>query len=174
MKLYLDSTGCKRREQIRTGKLTVDGQVYQLMDERKTAHCQRLVLQEPVTLPARSQLDVQTMVVYSTYSSTWVDGEKAWMSEAREIAGKGVQTSRTLVASRSKDIHLRMMNLRDVAVRLNKGATVAELQPLDVVKTITPPTKEERQQECISELIRGTDYRLSAADREVEWLAQGI
>ena len=26
--------------------------------------------------------------------------------------------------------------------------------------------KEERQQKCISELIRGTDYRLSAADKE--------
>ena len=86
------------------------------------------------------------MVVYPTYSYTWVDGEKAWMSEAEEIAGKGVQTSRTLVPPRSKDVPLRMMNHRDVAVRLNKGATVAELQPVDVVKTVTSPTKEERQQ----------------------------
>ena len=43
---------------------------------------------------------------------------------------------------------------------------MAELEPLDVVETVTPPTKEERQQEFISELIRGTDYRLSAADKE--------
>ena len=88
------------------------------------------------------------------------------MSEAGEIDGKGVQTSRTLVPPRSKDVRLRIMNLRDVAVRLNKGATVAKLQPVDVVETVTPPTKEERQQECISKLIRGTDYRLSAADKE--------
>ena len=59
-----------------------------------------------------------------------------------------------------------MMNLRDVAVRLHKGATVAELQPVDVVETVTLPTKEERQQQRISELIRGTDYRLSAVDKE--------
>ena len=88
------------------------------------------------------------------------------MSEAGEIAGKGVQTSRTLVPSRSKDVPLRMTNLRDVAVRLHKGATVAELQHVDVVETVTPPTKEERQQEYISELIRGTDYRLSAAHKK--------
>ena len=136
------------------------------MDGRKRTHCRRLVLQEPVTLPARSQLDIQTLVVYPTYSSTWVDGEQAWMSEAGEVAGKGVQTSRMLVLPRSKDVPLRMMNFRDVAVRLNKGATVAELQPVDVVETVTPPTKEERQQECISELIRGMDYRLSAEDKE--------
>ena len=78
---------------------------------------------------------------------------------------KGVQTSRTLVPPRPKDVPLRMMNLRDVEVRLHNGATVAELQPVDVVETVTPPAKEERQQECISELIRGTDYRLSVADK---------
>ena len=37
---------------------------------------------------------------------------------------------------------------------------------MDVVETVTPPTKDKRQQECISELIRGTDYRLSAAYKE--------
>ena len=88
------------------------------------------------------------------------------MSEAGERAGKGVHTSRTLVPPRSKDVPLRMMNLRDVVVRLYEGATVAELQPEDVVETVTPPTKEERQQKCINELIRRTDYRLSAADKE--------
>ena len=67
------------------------------------------------------------------------------MSEAGEIAGKGVQTSRRLVSSRSKNVPLRIMKLRDVAVRLNNGATVAELQPVDVVESVTPPTKKERQ-----------------------------
>ena len=37
---------------------------------------------------------------------------------------------------------------------------------MDVVETATPPTKEERQQECISELIRGMDYRQSVADKD--------
>ena len=86
-----------------------------MVDVRKRAHCRRLVLQEPVTLPARSQLDVPTMVVYPTYSSTWVDGEKAWSSEAGEIAGNGVHTSRTSVHPRSKYVPLRMMNFRDAA-----------------------------------------------------------
>ena len=63
------------------------------------------------------------------------------MSEAGEIAGKGVQTFRTLVPSISKDVTLGMTNLRDVAVRLNKGARVTELQPVDVVETVIPQTK---------------------------------
>ena len=100
--LGLDWLQAKKADwNFRTGKLSVDGQVYQLMDGRKRTHCRRLVLQEPVTLPARSQLNVQIMVVYPTYSSTWVDDEKAWMSEAGEVAGKGVHTSRTLVPPRT-------------------------------------------------------------------------
>ena len=81
------------------------------------------------------------MVVYPTYSSTWVGGKKAWISEAGEIARKGVQTSRTQVPPRSKDVPLRTMNLRDVAVGFNKGAIVAELQQVDVVETVTSPIK---------------------------------
>ena len=75
---------------FRTGQLTVDRQVYQLVDGRKRAHCRRLTLQEPAIIGARSHLDISSMVVYPTNSSTWVDGEKAWMSAAGEIAGKGV------------------------------------------------------------------------------------
>ena len=41
------------------------------------------------------------------------------------------------------------MNLRDVAVRLHNGAMVAELQPVDVVETAAPQSKEKRQQECV-------------------------
>ena len=49
---------------------------------------------------------------------------------------------------------------------MHKCATVAELQSVDVVEAATPPTKETWQQECISELIRETDYGISAADKE--------
>ena len=140
--------------------------MYQLVDGRKCAQCRRLILQEAVTIPARSQLDVPTMVVYPTYSSTWVDSKKDWMSEAGEIAGQGMQTSRTLVPPRSYDVPLKLMIVRDVAVRLHKGETVAELQPADVVKTATSPRKEEWQQECIRELIQTTDCRLSTADKD--------
>ena len=87
------------------------------------------------------------------------------MSKIGEIAGKCVHTSRTLVPPRSRNVSLRVMNLRDVAVRLHKGATVAELQPMGVVEIAAPPSEDERQQECVRELIRATDHRLSTADR---------
>ena len=66
---------------FRTGNLTVDEQVYQLMDERKRAHCRRR-LAGTCNSSSLQSVGVQTMVVYPTYSSTWVDGEKAWISEA--------------------------------------------------------------------------------------------
>ena len=110
------------------------------------------------------------MVVYPTYSSTCVDGKKTWISETEEIAGKRVQTSRRLVPPRSTVVSLRMTNRRDVAVRLHKGVTVAELQPVNVMETVTSSTKVERQQECISELIR---ERTTAVQRQIKrsWAA---
>ena len=83
------------------------------------------------------------MVFFPTYSSTWVNSEKAWMSEAGEIDGNGVQTSRTLDPSRSTDVSLRLMILWDIAVRLHKGAMVAELQMVAVVESATSLRKEE-------------------------------
>ena len=85
---------------FKTEKLTVDGQVYQLVDAKKREHCRRLILQEPLTIPARSQLNVSTMVVYPTYSFTWLDGEKAdergWR-DCREMCAnfKDVGSSKT-------------------------------------------------------------------------------
>ena len=59
------------------------------------------------------------------------------------------KTSRALVPPRLKYVPLRMMNLRDVVVRLHKGTTVAELQPVDVVEMNAPPPKEDPQdQKC--------------------------
>ena len=83
----------------------------------KRANYRRLILHEWATILARNQIDVPIMVVYSTYNSTCVDDEKARMNEVGEIAGRGVQPSRTLVPPRLNDVPLRLMNLRDTAVQ---------------------------------------------------------
>ena len=58
------------------------------------------------------------------------------------------------------------MNLRNAAVRLHNGMTVAELQPVDVIETPIPPAKEEWQKECIRDMASEKDYRLSVADKD--------
>ena len=79
---------------------------------------------------------------FSYLPGACVDVEKAWMSVAGEIHRERSANVRTLAPPRSKDVPLRMTDLWGVAVRLHKGATVAELEPVDVVETDTLPTKE--------------------------------
>ena len=89
--------------------------------------------------------------------------ERSW-----RIVGKDVQTWRTLVPSISRKVPLRLMNLRDVAERMHKGATVAELQPVDAVETTTPPRKEERRVERLAEA--DTNAKRQELVEDLRWL----
>ena len=92
--------------------------------------CRRLVALESVIIPARSEMDVPTMVIYDMPSAAKFDpGNGEWMSEAGEL-GKGLQASRTLIPHRANDVSLRVMNLMGTEMRLCKGTAMAELQPV--------------------------------------------
>ena len=105
------------------GKLTIGQETHVLLSATRGVFCRRLVAQESVIIPARSEMDVPTMVIYDTLSTAKFDpcnGE--WMSEAGEL-GKGL----TLIPHRTKDVPLRVMNIMDTEVRLCKGTAMAEL-----------------------------------------------
>ena len=82
-----------------------------MLSATRGVFCRRLVAQESVIIPARSEMDVPTMVIYDTLSAAKFDpGNEEWMSEAGEL-GKGLQSSLTLIPYRLKDVPLRVMNL---------------------------------------------------------------
>ena len=121
--------------------------------------------QESVIIPARSEMDVPTMVIYDTLSAAKFDpGNEEWMAEAGEL-GKGIQASRTLIPQRAKGVPLRAMNLMDTKVRLGKGTAMAELQPVEVLGQPTCPDVNRAQGECIKELMDGVDAAVIGAER---------
>ena len=52
-----------------TGKLLINGEDYLLLNLQKRMFCRRLVLQESVSVPAQSEMDVPAMLIYPSYSS---------------------------------------------------------------------------------------------------------
>ena len=127
--------------------------------------CRRLAAQESVINPARSEMDVPTMVIYDTLSAAKLEpGNGEWMSEAGEF-GKGLQASRTLIPHRAKDVPLRVMNLMDTEVLLGKGTAMGELQPVEVLGQPTCPDVNRAQGECIEELMDGVDAGVTGAER---------
>ena len=55
------------------GKLTIDEETHVLLSAARGVFCRRLVAHESVINPARSEMDVPTMVVYDTLSAAKFD-----------------------------------------------------------------------------------------------------
>ena len=105
---------------FRECKLTLDGETYLLLDSTKRMFCRRLILQEPVIVTARSQVDLPTRVVSHSLAGAKLHFNDAWISEDSGTE-KGVHISRTVVPPRTADISLRAMNVSDTDVRLDRG-----------------------------------------------------
>ena len=104
------------------------------------------------------------MVIYDTLSAAKFDtGNGESMSEAGAL-GKGLQASRTLIPHRAKDAPLRVINIMDTEVRLGKGTTMAELQPVEVLGQPTCPDVIRAQGECIEKLMDGVDAGVTGAE----------
>ena len=147
------------------GKLTIGEETHVLLSATRGVFCRRLVEQESVIIPARSEMDVPTIVIYDTLSATKFDlGNGEWMSEVGEL-GKGLQASSTLIPHRAKDVPLRVMNRMDTEVRLGKGTAMDELQPVEVLVQPTCPDVNGAQGGCIEELMDDVEAGVTGAER---------
>ena len=86
------------------------------------------------------------------------------MSEAGE-RGKWLQASRTLIPHRANYVLLRVMNLMYTEVRLGKGTTMAELQPVEVMGQLTCPDVNRAQGESIEKLMDGVHAGVTGVER---------
>lgn len=60
-----------------------------------------------MTIPARSQVDITTLMVFHNLSAAKLEEDSTWMSETGDT-GKGIQTSCSLVPRRARYVQLRM------------------------------------------------------------------
>ena len=81
-------------------------------------------------VPARSEINVPTQVVFQKLPTSTDDG--LWGTEPN-LMKPGLHVSRTLIPDdRWSDLPTRVMNVSEQSVVLKSGATVADLQPVDV------------------------------------------
>ena len=74
----------------------------------------------PVTIHAMSEVNVPTMVIFHNMSAANLSDNGVWKSEATDV-GQGIQTARTLIPQRAKDVPLRVMNVMDTDIHMNRG-----------------------------------------------------
>ena len=131
--------------------------------------CRRVVLQENVTIPARSESDLLTKVVFHKLPAAEDNG--CWGTEPN-VVDTGIHVSRTLLpCNQWSDLPVRVMNVSSQPAILKSGTVLAKLQPLEIVNENTDETEEKSTQnyqtsitddggqEEIPEFIKKTDGR---------------
>jgi len=111
------------------------GEVYYPLHCRSDAGvwCRRIVLQNNVTIPARSEANVSTKEILRNLSDSCCNGNSSWSTEPRSVTS-GVHVSRTVIPSdRLVDIPVRVMNARKESVIMKAGASIADVHPVTVV-----------------------------------------
>jgi len=125
----------------------------------KKSWCRRVILQESVVVPARSEANVLTEVVFQKLPTSEDDG--MWGTEPSCI-GPGLHVSRTLVPDdRWSDLPVRVMNVSECPITLKSGTTVAELQPVELVNSGTSnPTEISDSQRTVPKSVAHMDDKV--------------
>ena len=96
--------------------------------------CRRVVLQEDVIIPARSQAIVPTKVQFRRLPTEFNDDD--WSTELSHVK-EGLHVSRTLIPRGSwTDVPVRIMNVKEEPISLKPGTVIVDLQQVEVVKEI--------------------------------------
>ena len=80
-----------------------------------------VVLQEPLTIPPRSEVEVIGSTLHTA-------AQKPWTVQGRRCQRCVVMVARALVEPQGNRIPIRLLNLRDVEISIIKGTIVAELE----------------------------------------------
>jgi transposase InsO family protein len=117
----------------------------------------RVVLQEDVVVPARSQVDVPTKVIYSDFRHPTTDEEGTWSTTPSEVES-GVQVARTLVPLRSFNVPVRVMNVLEHPVKMKKDEVVSNLEVVKVQGENGDAKAEVREDySCLDALVEEVD-----------------
>ena len=93
--------------------------------------CRRVVLQENVTVPPRSEIHLPTKVVFRKLPAS--TDHEYWGTEPN-VVNSGIYVSRTLLpCNKWSDVPVRVMNASNQPAILKSETVIAQLQPLEVI-----------------------------------------
>ena len=138
------------------GQIHLDGEIQQLESRRRTSHwCGRVILTEDVTVPPRSQLDINARaefneaVVNRVTSNVTSIPEQQQMSllatDTRELKG-GVLVARSLLPNRADNLPVRVMNVSQDPVVLPKNTVISSLEHVETISNqVTGQTSSPKE-----------------------------
>ena len=125
-----------------------------------------VVLESTLQVPPHSEIEIIRRVPQAASNKTWMVG-------SRKQGRCACMMARAVVKPDGVGVPLRLLNLRDEAITIPKGITIAEIEriPDDAVATVTSP--QERVSETTSDhrstlwgMVDKVDDRLSQEEKE--------
>ena len=105
-------------------------------------------------VPPRSQIDLNTKVVYDKIPRAHEECTKeTWGTELNELE-RGLMVARTILPDRVYDVPVRVMNAATKPVKLEKGTPIGEIEPLEpLVARNIEYEKNKRDEEIVNNLV---------------------
>lgn len=148
-----------------TGVVTLYGQNFKLLDRDMKGACRRVILEENIEAPPRSEIVLPAYVKYSGVIRT--SGE--WSTIPRQL-GPHLHVARTLLPVRAYNIPVRLVNTGDKKITLSVGTEIAEVEKVEVEELSLDGEKEsevEVKERMIQEMMDKVNEEVGDSEKQV-------
>ena len=147
-------------------KIWIANKSYWLRSRPDKRHwCRRVILQEDVTIPARSEAIVLTKIQFHRLPTESNNDE--WSTELSNVKD-GLHVSRTLIPRNSwTGVPVRVMNVKEEPMSLKPGTVIADLQQVEVVN-------EKVQLDSAVTKIKQVDDNTGSVPSYIQKLIDGV
>jgi hypothetical protein len=116
-----------------SGSLFIGEKRYALKHRHtKSTWIRRVTVAENIVIPARSECDVPVNVMCRNVGSEPISAGKLWITKQRVVKPE-MMVSSTLLTDAVSDVCVRVVNLADADLGLNKDEYVSDLEPAELV-----------------------------------------
>ena len=148
--------------------ITMDDTDYDLKCKSDHPWCRRVIVINDIDIPPRCEFIVPSKVVVHSLAPA----AKCWASESAEVQ-PGLQVARVMIESEANHVPIRVLNVNEESINLEKRKTLGQLEPVQLIEEAT--TKEQEQyEEFIDELLSKVDTSVEESHKiELRKLLQG-
>ncbi|HSN24140.1 MAG TPA: hypothetical protein VLS45_08230, partial [Methylomicrobium sp.] len=116
---------------FRTGEINLDGYVHKLHNGGPATWCRRVVLQDTCIVPARTEANILTKVVYNDLARIYGEDQPRWSTDTR-VLRSGLRVPRVLLPDGDVDVPIRVLNTAEHPVTIPAGTVVSPIEPVEV------------------------------------------
>jgi len=152
---------------FRVGQIMVRDQVFPLQSRTTTTRCCRVMVEEAVRIPPKSEAIVAGKLMIDRVSGR-EQPEVELATVPRETRG-GLYIARVVVPHKCTAVPVRVLNSSSRAVTLQKGSLAAELESVEVLEVHDQEGTDQRSdptEEWAADLLNGVEADIGAENRE--------